>query len=168
MRRGEFREDLFHRLAGAVVRVPSLSERRSDIPELVSAFASEYGEPAAFAGDALDLLGASTFPGEVRGLRLFVQRTLALVDHRPITVSDLEPRETDPNMADTFYAALADAIIDRGGEVDQHLTRLRDAVYLAARKRAGGVRAGARLVKVKHSTYRARLQKAAERVRSRA
>jgi two-component system nitrogen regulation response regulator NtrX len=80
---GRFREDLFHRLGVVPVAVPSLAERREDIPELVAHFSRLYssasGQPLRkFAEDALAVLQTRDWTGNVRELRNNVERILIL------------------------------------------------------------------------------------------
>jgi two-component system nitrogen regulation response regulator NtrX len=78
-----FREDLYHRLAVVPVRVPSLAERREDIPELIESFARLYsvqsGQPQRrFADDAIAVLQTQDWPGNVRQLRNNVERLMIM------------------------------------------------------------------------------------------
>jgi len=80
---GTFREDLFHRLAVVPIRVPALAERREDIPETVRHFidliSKATGLPKrAIADDALAVLQAHDWPGNLRQLRNNVERLLIL------------------------------------------------------------------------------------------
>jgi two-component system nitrogen regulation response regulator NtrX len=80
---GRFREDLYHRLNVVPVRVPSLAERRDDIPLLVSHFMKRLsvggGLPLRDIGDdAMAVLQAHDWPGNVRQLRNVVERLLIL------------------------------------------------------------------------------------------
>src|SRR6202012_6065758 len=80
---GKFREDLYHRLNVVPVRVPSLSERREDIPALVAHFmkrlSATSGLPMREIGDdAMAVLQAHSWPGNVRQLRNIVERLLIL------------------------------------------------------------------------------------------
>ena len=79
---GRFREDLYHRLSVIVIRVPTLDERKSDIPLLVDYFIgalSESGLPRkAFSAGAMDLLVGKTWTGNIRELRNVVERLLIL------------------------------------------------------------------------------------------
>ncbi len=79
----KFREDLFHRLSVVPVRVPSLSERRDDIPLLVEHFAKSYstqsGQPVrSFSSDAMAVLQTRDWPGNVRELRNNIERIMIL------------------------------------------------------------------------------------------
>ena len=80
---GRFREDLYHRLNVVPVRVPSLAERRDDIPALISHFMKRLsaagGLPMRHIGDdAMAVLQAHGWPGNVRQLRNIVERLLIL------------------------------------------------------------------------------------------
>ena len=80
---GNFREDLYHRLAVIVIKVPELSKRKSDIPVLVDHFSNiiskEQGiEQKKFSKDALKLLEDSDWSGNVRELRNVVERLIIL------------------------------------------------------------------------------------------
>ena len=71
---GRFREDLYYRLAVVPVRMPSLKERREDVPELARHFLERSAEssgmqPRALSADALTALQAYDWPGNVRQLR---------------------------------------------------------------------------------------------------
>ena len=80
---GRFREDLFHRLSVINIKVPSLNERKEDIPELVSHFVKLLSEqegivPRAFASEAILALQALNYSGNIRQLRNLVERLLIL------------------------------------------------------------------------------------------
>ncbi|MDP3940194.1 MAG: sigma-54 dependent transcriptional regulator [Deltaproteobacteria bacterium] len=80
----QFREDLYYRLHVFPIHVPPLRERREDIPVLVEHFFEKYGKRdqksvPGISPEALDLLQAYHFPGNVRELENEVQRVMALV-----------------------------------------------------------------------------------------
>jgi len=80
---GEFREDLYYRLNVVSLTIPSLGERRDDIIPLANFFlrqtAARYGKDCrAFAPDALELLLAAPWPGNVRQLQNVVEQAVAL------------------------------------------------------------------------------------------
>jgi DNA-binding NtrC family response regulator len=75
---GALRPDLFFRLTGYAIRVPSLVERLGDLPDLAQHFLAEFGKrhqvsSPAFSGDALAALQAHSWPGNVRELRAVVE-----------------------------------------------------------------------------------------------
>lgn len=80
---GKFREDLYHRLAVILIKVPSLNERRDDIPLLIEYFskkiASEQGiAQKGFSKKAIELLKSYDWTGNVRELRNVVERLIIL------------------------------------------------------------------------------------------
>jgi len=80
---GRFREDLYHRLAVILINVPSLNERRDDIPKLISHFAekiaSEQGNVVKnFSNTAVKLLQEYDWTGNIRELRNVVERLIIL------------------------------------------------------------------------------------------
>lgn len=92
--RGDFREDLYYRLAVVSIELPSLRARRSDIPILVEHFLAKHAptagvSPKTFSREAMDLLVRYSFPGNVRELENLVQRALVLSRGDLITVDDL-------------------------------------------------------------------------------
>ena len=97
---GRFREDLYHRLNVVPIRSPSLSERRDDIPLLVTHFmkrlSATSGLPVREIGeDAMAVLQAHSWPGNVRQLRNIVERLLILAtdDAAQVISADLLPSD---------------------------------------------------------------------------
>ena len=91
---GRFREDLYHRLAVILIKVPPLNDRRDDIPVLVDYFAhkiaSEQGTAKkSFSSEALKLLQAYDWTGNIRELRNVVER-LIILGESEVTVSDVK------------------------------------------------------------------------------
>ena len=90
---GTFREDLYHRLAVILIRVPSLRERREDIALLAEHFMQELArdqgmEVKSFSEEALQTLEAYDWTGNIRELRNVVERLLILGD-TPISKEDI-------------------------------------------------------------------------------
>ncbi len=82
---GRFREDLYHRLAVIVVRVPSLNERRDDIPLLIEHFnrriSDDYGHPPkTFSPEAIKAMQDYNWSGNIRELANVVERLIILCD----------------------------------------------------------------------------------------
>ncbi|MDC1265597.1 sigma-54 dependent transcriptional regulator [Flavobacteriaceae bacterium] len=91
---GRFREDLYHRLAVILIKVPPLNDRRDDIPILVDYFAnkiaSEQGTAKkSFSAEALKLLQAYDWTGNIRELRNVVER-LIILGETEVTVADVK------------------------------------------------------------------------------
>ena len=94
IRKGNFREDLYHRIGVIVVRVPALREHAEDIPTLVDHFirtiSAEYGtRPKAIDPDALAVLRQMPWTGNIRELRNVVERLIILSEDR-ITARDVK------------------------------------------------------------------------------
>ena len=92
--KGNFREDLYHRLSVIVLKVPPLDERKEDIPLLVNYFSericSEGGRSARpFTPEAIALLQERSWPGNIRELRNVVERLLILGGN-PVSESDVK------------------------------------------------------------------------------
>jgi transcriptional regulator with PAS, ATPase and Fis domain len=83
VKEGAFRQDLYFRLNVVALKLPALAARKGDIPLLCASFLSRYSalmgkEVAAVAPEALDLLMAYDFPGNVRELENLVERGVAV------------------------------------------------------------------------------------------
>ncbi len=78
VREGSFREDLFYRLRGVVLRTPALSERAADVPILATRFLHRCSPRLAFSAGAIAWLSARTWAGNVRELKAMVETAAAL------------------------------------------------------------------------------------------
>jgi DNA-binding NtrC family response regulator len=87
---GRFREDLFYRLNVLEVRVPSVEERREDVPMLLAHFAAGQSRPLTFTEDAIALAQQMRWPGNARQLRNLVDRLAVFAPEGPITADVLE------------------------------------------------------------------------------
>jgi two-component system, NtrC family, response regulator PilR len=160
---GTFREDLYYRLNVIPIRMPSLRERREDIPLLVQHFldklSAEAGRPpVTVSQDVMRRLMAHPWPGNVRQLENAVERALAFSKGRAqIEVADLSPEIQ--NLPTPEIAADAD-LPDEG--VD--LARYVEAVELSLIKRSlertqGNKRQAARLLNLKRTTLIEKLKR---------
>lgn len=94
IQKGNFREDLFHRLGVIVIKVPSLDERKDDIALLVDKFLNDIAEeyrntPKSIDKAAIKLLEQRTWSGNIRELRNVVER-LVIMSGAKITTEDVE------------------------------------------------------------------------------
>jgi len=103
VRKGDFRQDLYYRLNAIHIAVPSLHERREDIPILVRKFAAEFCkenliEFKGFTGGAMHWLTESSWPGNIRELRNLVEKVIVMERGEEIDEAALAkyitPRET--------------------------------------------------------------------------
>ncbi len=91
---GRFREDLYHRLAVILIKVPALNDRRSDIPLLINHFANKIAEEQGtavkkFSEQAIQLLQEYDWTGNIRELRNVVER-LIILSGNEITENDVK------------------------------------------------------------------------------
>ena len=91
---GNFREDLYHRLSVIVIKVPSLDERKSDIPLLIDYFVEQVCNETAlprktFSQEVVQYLTERSWKGNIRELRNVVERLLILGDE-VITIKNIE------------------------------------------------------------------------------
>lgn len=95
MEAGRFQEALYYRLNVIPVRLPTLAERKGDIPLLVAHFLNKfsaiYGKQARLEGQAIELLKEHLFHGNVRELENLIHRLVALAETDRIRVGDLPP-----------------------------------------------------------------------------
>jgi two-component system nitrogen regulation response regulator NtrX len=94
IRKKRFREDLYHRLAVIIIQVPSLDERKDDIPLLVDHFVemvcNDYGKPIKkVSDDAMKALQELSWTGNIRELRNVVER-LIILSGKDITLNDIQ------------------------------------------------------------------------------
>jgi two-component system response regulator HydG len=166
----KFREDLFYRLNVVALRVPSLAERREDIPllsyHLAERFAGAAKKPfEAFSQAALNALSAYSFPGNVRELRNIVERAAVFSRGPLIGLQDLPehirrlantsvPAET---VASDDARAARDAFmlagIDGNLSLDERLSKIEKALIKDALNKSRGNRSkAARLLKINRTT----------------
>jgi transcriptional regulator with PAS, ATPase and Fis domain len=91
---GSFREDLYYRVAVVTIDVPALREHPEDIPTLarhmLAKYSQEYGKPVqSILPEAMDMLMAHDWPGNIRELENVIQRSIILVDGSQIGVAEL-------------------------------------------------------------------------------
>jgi len=98
---GDFRQDLYYRINVIELKVPSLRQRREDIPQLaahiLSQLCAQQGiEPPHISVEAMGALQRYAFPGNVRELENILERALTLCDGEQIKLDDLALPELDP------------------------------------------------------------------------
>lgn len=113
---GRFREDLYYRLSVVELVVPSLAERKSDVPLLIESFRRRYAEKFGLEGvtfepGLVEALSQRSWPGNVRELENTIARLLAMHDGGPLGLAALDAREE--KSADTSLRAQVEAF-ERG------------------------------------------------------
>jgi transcriptional regulator with GAF, ATPase, and Fis domain len=94
VQKGNFREDLFYRLYVIPVMLPTLKERKADIPYLVAHFIEQFAvkkesSPAKFSDEAMKILVNYSWPGNVRELKNLIERLVVLHEGEHILPEDL-------------------------------------------------------------------------------
>ncbi len=111
VKNGQFREDLYFRLAVVPVELPPLRDRREDILPLAQHFIAKYAEENAremsetISPDVLSLLENYNYPGNVRELENIIERAVVIAPGNEITVDCLRPEVSDPASAKEMLAA---------------------------------------------------------------
>ena len=147
---GSFRHDLMQRVAGVVIRLPSLSERMEDVPALATYFARRNGFEVE--QEALSALASQQWPGNVRQLRWTIRRSALFAEEGVITTAcvraavETGPRSlhqpgTVPAAADHSLQELRAVRLEYAGDRDHIASALgvgRSTLY--RRLRAAGLR----------------------------
>ena len=114
---GRFREDLYYRLNVVPLEIPSLAQRRGDIPDLIEYFSGKIAEssglnPRTFSDEAIAVLQSMEWPGNIRQLRNFIERIMILSPSDsvlPVSVDEL-PIEEDGPSTDNSMSAPAELV----------------------------------------------------------
>jgi predicted ATPase/GAF domain-containing protein len=131
---GTFRSDLFYRLNVFPIEMPSLRERREDIPLLVEYFIDRFARQAgksfqAVTKKSLDLLQSYPWPGNIRELQNVIERSVIVCETENFSVDESwlsrQPRATEPNRGPSLFkklpsqekAIIEAALSESGGRV---------------------------------------------------
>ncbi len=127
VQKGRFRKDLFYRINSVEIRVPPLREHREDVAELVEHFmkeltVAENGRAKCFGREALGVLKAYGYPGNVRELKNIVQSAYYCALSSTITLQDLpcEFREVEAmELDDNSAASIIELLRNRKGNFEE-------------------------------------------------
>ncbi len=155
VKKEEFREDLYYRLNVVPIHIPPLKERKEDIPLLLEEFAKRYAaeKKIKITRQALDCLFNYSWPGNVRELKNLVERLALTAPGEDITPSlfpseimreDISPEEVKAD-GDSFDDVMS----------TMELKLLKQALDVAGGNKAKA----ARLLKLKLSTFRSKIEK---------
>ena len=156
---GKFREDLFYRVNVIELRVPSLRERREDVPELADAILRRLGRrmkmtPPMLGKDAIAALERYAFPGNVRELENILERAITLSTSGEIRVSDIQLR------APLGAPAMGAASTNGAGGLGDHLEDIeRDAIMKALEQTRYNKTAAAKVLGMSFRALRYRIKK---------
>jgi len=147
---GAFRQDLFYRLNVFAIQMPSLRERRADIPALAERFLALRGVPASKLSKAsLEKLMERRWPGNVRELENALERALILAGDEEIRAEHVTPPVSARGKS------RADDVIDEGFDLDVFE---RDLLHAALERAGGNKAAAARLLGITRRRLYSRLE----------
>ncbi|MBM7116727.1 sigma-54-dependent transcriptional regulator [Archangium primigenium] len=165
---GRFRKDLYYRLAVVPLVLPALRERRGDIPMLAAHFVEKYNRKLnkkieGITEDALALLQAYYWPGNIRELENLIERVLLLADGPSITARDLpEPVRQATTPPPAAPAAPLEAAPGEGGLKD--IVRMKaaelekDLISKALDETGGNVTRAARLLQISRKSLQTKMK----------
>lgn len=155
---GGFREDLYYRLNVVPIVLPSLRDRREDIPSLVQHFIKKFNERLrksveSIDKDAIDRLSAYSWPGNIRELENVIERAVLFCDGPRIMMGDLSPEVRGSQVATT---PLPSPVVDDGMPGDGLKEQVRaararierDLIVRALEQTAYNVTHAARMLKI--------------------
>jgi two-component system response regulator PilR (NtrC family) len=153
---GSFRQDLYYRLNVIELNMPSLRERRDDIPLLADALIAKNGggRNIKIASDAKKLLQTYAFPGNVRELENILERAMALADGETIQTSDL-------NLApEPDFSPATESSGNLPGNLQDYLDKIeRDVLTKSLEQTRHNKTAAARLLGITFRSLRYRLER---------
>ena len=159
---GEFREDLFYRLSVIPIHVPSLRERRDDIPLLARHFLERFRKTMekpveGISPQAMQRLESYDWPGNVRELENTIERAVALESGPEISVGVLPDRMTGLGVSATPAGAPLEgtAFPPEGVDFERVMAETEKRYLKAALEKADGVRThAAELLKISYRSFR--------------
>jgi two-component system, NtrC family, response regulator AtoC len=169
---GEFREDLYYRLNVVPIPLPALRDRAEDIPRLVEHFLVKFNKRldrrvTHLTDAALAVLGAYSWPGNIRELENIIERTLLFADGEVVDAADLPPDlvarvKTDRSARPTLSFADAGAAMPDASMkeiVRQATAELeRDLIVRALEETGGNVTHGARRLKISRKSLQIKMR----------
>jgi two-component system, NtrC family, response regulator AtoC len=139
---GTFRADLFYRLDVLPIHLPALRERREDIPVLARHFLESmnrrFEREVALGDDALAVLSAYSWPGNVREMENLFERLVVLVREGTVQVEDLPARLRDSSAQTAAVSAAAKELRDGSIDFDTAVAGFETSLIEQALRQAGG------------------------------
>src|ERR1700741_3937556 len=159
---GRFREDLYYRLSVIPIQLPSLRERREDIPLLARHFLDRFRKSMekpieGISPEALRRLEAYDWPGNVRELENTMERAIALESGSEISLGSLPDRiagyASTPGMA--AGSGSSNVLPEGGVDFEKEIADTERRYLMAALEKAGGVRTRAsELLRITYRSFR--------------
>lgn len=158
MKKGRFREDLYYRLQVIAIKIPPLRDRYTDIPELVAHFIEKNNrllnkDVKGITEEALRILMAYNWPGNVRQLESVIERAVLLTESEKILPEDLPVEVRNPMLPRGGFDF---EIPDEGISLEELEKRL---ILKAMEKSNGVITKAAKLLGISFRTLQYRLEK---------
>ena len=157
-----FREDLFYRINVFRINIPSLRERTGDVRQLAGFFLAKYsdirpgGRVEGFTAEALAMMEAYPWPGNVRQLENSVERAVYLAEGELVTAAELPPEvRAFQGSAPSPAVPAAEGESPSGGEGEDEAARIQDMLH----RTHGNVMEAARLLGISRRTLYRKLQR---------
>jgi two-component system response regulator AtoC len=147
VKEGRFRDDLYFRLNVITINVPSLRERREEIPTLVDHFLAEANSRLGrtirrVSPDAMAALMGYDWPGNIRELKNAIERSAVVTDGEVVSLASL-PQPIRPAGAGSTNGGSGSEQVTGGVTLDEKIAQLERAFVIDALAKAGGVQAAA-------------------------
>jgi two-component system nitrogen regulation response regulator NtrX len=161
---GRFREDLYYRLNVVPVRVPPLSERREDIPELANHFVARFATerrvpPPALSDEAMAALQAHDWPGNVRQLRNIIERTIIMAPGDRVAAIDVDLLPAEILEGEGSAAAPASALTIMGSPLREARESFeREYLKIQIRRFSGNISRTASFIGMERSALHRKLK----------
>jgi len=158
---GKFREDLFYRLNVFPIRMPSLRERKDDIPVLVEYFVERYAKRAGkrihhIKKNTLDLLQAYDWPGNIRELQNVIERAVILCDGGALSVDETWLQRKS-NLASERVVPRAGVLAKDKKEFAEREKRAIEAALTECHGRVSGPSGAAAKLGIPHQTLESKI-----------
>ncbi|MCA1943738.1 MAG: sigma-54 dependent transcriptional regulator [Desulfovibrio sp.] len=132
--KGQFREDLFHRLNVFPIHLPPLRKRREDIPLLATHFLEKFAPTMQLSSEAMQLLLGGQWQGNVRELRNVMERAAVLAEEGLVL-----PRHLAGHVAQQSVVTQEDLELDEAINLDAYLEQVERKLIVSALAKTGGV-----------------------------
>jgi len=158
IKEGTFREDLYYRLNVVTIKIPSLRERKDDIPSLIEYFTELYckengREKLEISKEAFDILMKYNYPGNVRELENIIERAVVLTRGNLITLNDL------PLHVRGFKEELSRPVLGKGTLPEQVEAIEKELIFDALKESGGNQTKAGKLLGITERNLRYKLKK---------
>ncbi len=149
---GRFREDLYFRINGLTISMPSLNDRLDDIPLLSSSFLHDFDAERTFSRSAQSYLMQRNWPGNIRELKNLIQRIVVLSDRDVIRARDIAQIDKQKSDAGSLRGHISQTL-NRGCQLKSELEEYEKLLISEAlNKCQGNVREASRILGTPKST----------------